>query len=103
MNRLITIYWRDIPSHVLGRKGRKTVLKQGLDARFQQAIDRAARRAGGGSSKQYFEDWRRISQDVDGDLEEAVAAERDRLEAMFPPEQLERVIRASGVLPPEDR
>ncbi|MEE3327918.1 MAG: virulence factor [Myxococcota bacterium] len=103
MNRLITIYWRDIPSHVLGRRGRKTVFKQALDSRFEQAIERAARRAGSGSSKQYFEDWRRESQSCEGDLEEAAAVELARLDAMFPPEQLERVVRASGVLPPEDR
>ena len=102
MNRLIIIYWRDIPSHILGRRGRKTVFKQSLHARFGQAIDRAARRAGSGSSKQYFEDWRRESQECEGDLEAAAAAESARLEALFPPERLERVIRASGVLPPED-
>ena len=103
MNRLITIYWRDIPSHVLARQGRKTVLKRHLDSRFGRAIDRAARRAGGGSSKQYFEDWRRESQDCDTDLEDAVTQEVARLEALFPPLELERVIRASGVLPHEDR
>ena len=103
MNRLITIYWRDIPSHVLARRGRKTVLKRHLDSRFERAIDRAARRAGSGSSKQYFEDWRRESQDCETDLEEAVAEEVARLEALFPPRELERVIRASGVLLREDR
>ena len=58
---------------------------------------------GAGSSKQYFEDWRRESHDCDTDLEDAVTQEVARLEALFPPLELERVIRASGVLPHEDR
>lgn len=79
------------------------MLKRHLDSRFERAIDRAARRAGSGSSKQYFEDWRRESQDCETDLEEAVAEEVARLEALFPPRELERVVRASGVLEHEDR
>ena len=43
MERLITIYWRDIPSRVVGRRGRKSVVKQSLDPRFEKAIERAAK------------------------------------------------------------
>ena len=98
MERLITIYWRDIPSRVVGRRGRKSVVKQSLDPRFEKAIERAARRAGGGSSQKYMEDWRRESRPCSADLERAVAEEVARLEADFPPEFLERVIRAAGVV-----
>lgn len=98
MERLITIYWRDIPSRVIGRRGRKTVFKRALDPRFERAIERAARRAGGGSSKKYLEDWRRVSQPCEVELEQAVANEVARLEQAFPPDVLERVIRASGVV-----
>lgn len=97
MERLITIYWRDIPSRVVGRRGRKSLVKRTLHPRFTTAIDRAARRAGGGSSTQYFEDWRRESQPCGSDLEKAVAEEIVRLESQFPPDILERVIRASGI------
>ena len=103
MERLITIYWRDIPSQVVGRRGRKTVLKRQLDPRFERAIDRAARRAGGGSSKEYLEDWRRESQPCEVELEQAVAEQVARLEEEFPPEILEHVIRARGVVRGEDR
>ena len=103
MEKLITIYWRDIPSQVLGRRGRKTVLKRHLDRRFERAIDRAARRAGGGSSKEYLEDWRRVSQPCETELEQAVVEQVARLESEFPPDVLERVIRASGVVRDEDR
>ena len=41
----ITIFWRDIPSQILIQKGRKRD-KMMLEHRFQEAIDRAAMRAG---------------------------------------------------------
>ena len=56
MERLITVYWRDIPSRVVGRRGHRSVLKRTLDPRFDQAIERAALRAGSGSSRKYLED-----------------------------------------------
>jgi len=52
------IYWRDIPSQIIVQKGRKRE-KALLSSRFQEAIDRAAMRAGKGSSNAYMEDWRR--------------------------------------------
>ncbi len=60
MNKLITVYWRDIPAQVIGRKGRKSVCKKLLDPRFQHAIDRAAMRARKTSENAYLEDWRRV-------------------------------------------
>jgi hypothetical protein len=96
--KLITIYWRDIPAQVLGRKGRTTAVKRMLDPRFQQAIDRAAMRAGRGSSNEYLADWRRESRACDGDIEQAVSDEANRLESEFPPDVLETVVRAKGLL-----
>ena len=102
MERVITIYWRDIPSRVIGRRGRKSLFKQTLDSRFDRAIERASRRAGGGSSKKYLEDWRRESQPCTSDLELAVAERVSRLEGQFPPDFLERVVRAAGIVPKEE-
>ena len=45
MANLIIISWRDIPAQVVCRKGRETA-KVPLSARFQEAVDRAAMRAG---------------------------------------------------------
>ncbi|MGH2406899.1 MAG: virulence factor, partial [Candidatus Limnocylindrales bacterium] len=42
---LAVIWWRDIPAQVVAREGRRTH-KVVLDTRFQEAIDRAAVRAG---------------------------------------------------------
>jgi hypothetical protein len=102
VERLITIYWRDIPSRVIGRRGRKSLFKQTLDPRFDRAIERASRRAGGGSSKKYLEDWRRESEPCTSDLQTAVADRVAGLEAQFPPDRLERFVRAAGIIPEEE-
>ena len=97
MAKLICIYWRDIPAQVVGRAGRKSSFKKELESRFARAIDRAAMRAGRGSSDAYLEDWRRESEDVDGDLEAAVNARVAALEESFTDEYLEQVIKAGGL------
>jgi len=97
MAKLITVYWRDIPAQVIVKQGRKTSKVQ-LSQRFQEAVDRAAMRAGKGSSDAYLEDWRRESQECQGDPEveaQRVAAE---LEARFSDADLEKIIKAGGVI-----
>lgn len=95
MAKLITIYWRDIPAQVVGRVGRTNAKKE-LDGRFAKAIDRAAMRAGRGSSDAYLEDWRRETEQVEGDIEELVAARAAMLESHFNDEYLEAVVKAGG-------
>ena len=58
MANLIIISWRDIPAQVVVKRGRETAKVQ-LSARFQEAVDRAAMRAGRGSSDAYLADWKR--------------------------------------------
>ena len=89
------IYWRDIPSQVIVQRGRKRE-KAMLSARFQEAIDRAAMRAGRGSSDQYLEDWRRVSTNHTGSPGEAARAEAERLEKTFDDGLLEKMIKAGG-------
>jgi hypothetical protein len=98
MAKLICIYWRDIPAQVVGRAGRGTGCKKELEPRFAKAIDRAAMRAGRGSSDAYLEDWRRVSEDVEGDLEAAVHARVAELESEFTPDFLEKVVKAGGLV-----
>lgn len=97
MAKLISIYWRDIPAQVIGRAGRGKH-KQELAPRFQQAIDRAAMRAGRGSSDAYLEDWRRETESVSGDLAALVSARVAELERRFSPEYLERVVKNGGLV-----
>ena len=91
------IYWRDIPSQVILQRGR-TREKAMLSARFQEAIDRAAMRAGKGSSDAYLSEWDRRASRIESDEELAVlaATEVARLEAEFSDEQLTELIRNHG-------
>ena len=98
MNKLIVVYWRDIPAQVIGREGRRSAFKKVLPERFQNAIDRAAMRAGRGSSDAYMADWRRESRPCPGDLGQAVIEEATRLEAAFPNIRLDAVARAAGIV-----
>jgi hypothetical protein len=96
MPKLTTIYWRDIPAQVIGQQGRKRH-KQELPKRFAVAIDRAAMRAGRGSSQAYLDDWRRESRRCEGDLNIVVSEEVAMLESQFPDDLLEAVVKAGGV------
>ena len=97
MAKLITVFWRDIPSQVMARKGRDT-RKVLLSSRFQDAIDRAAMRAGKGSSDAYMSEWRRETGGCDdADLEQAVQARALALESGFSDDDLLALIRAKGV------
>jgi len=97
MASLTIISWRDIPAQVVVRRGRETAKVQ-LSARFQEAVDRAAMRAGKGTSDAYLADWKRSEPRPCGeDLQAEAAAEAARLEAQFTDEDLERLIRAKGL------
>ena len=97
MAKLICIYWRDIPAQVIGREGRKKAKKE-LAPRFAKAIDRAAMRAGRGSSDAYLADWRREPEEVSGNLEEFVERKVALLESVFDDEFLESVVKAGGLV-----
>ena len=94
----IDILWRDIPSQVLIKRGRDRG-KYMLTARFQEAIDRAAMRAGKGGSDAYLEEWRRDSESCQGDMQQLVDARAAELEAAYDDERLIAMIRNKGVEP----
>ena len=96
MAELITVFWRDIPAQVIAKKGRQSV-KRMLSQRFQEAVDRAAMRAGKGSSDAYLSEWRRQRGKCEGDLDTAVKDEAERLEQLYSDEKLHQLIRAKGV------
>ena len=97
MTTLMIISWRDIPAQVVVRRGRETAKIQ-LSQRFQEAIDRAAMRAGKGSSDAYLADWKRSApRAVSGDLVAVANEEAALIEARYSDEDLERLIRAHGL------
>ncbi len=91
------IYWRDIPSQVIVQRGR-TREKAMLSSRFQEAIDRAAMRAGKGSSDAYLSEWDRKASmlESDAELADIAAAEVSRLESEYSDELLLELIRSHG-------
>ena len=96
MAAVTIISWRDIPAQVIVKRGRESAKVQ-LSARFQEAVDRAAMRAGKGSSDAYLADWKRSAPRPCGeDLAAEAAAEAARLEALYADADLERLIRAKG-------
>jgi hypothetical protein len=100
MASLIVISWRDIPAQVIVKRGRETAKIQ-LSQRFQEAVDRAAMRAGKGSSDAYLADWKRSAPRPCGeDLNAEASVEAAKLEAQFSDEDLERLIRAKGLAQP---
>ena len=89
MAALIVISWRDVPAQVIVKRGREVAKK---------AADRAAMRAGRGSSDAYLEDWRRSApQPCGDDLQAQAAAAAAAIEARYSDEDLERIIRAKGI------
>jgi cvfA/B/C family virulence factor len=97
MANLSIISWRDIPAQVVVRRGRETAKVQ-LSARFQEAVDRAAMRAGRGASDAYLADWRRSeARPCSDDIQAEAAAEAARIEARFTDVQLEELIRSKGL------
>jgi gamma-glutamyl:cysteine ligase YbdK (ATP-grasp superfamily) len=92
----VTVLWRDIPAQVLVKAGRRTARRQ-LPERFEQAIDRAAMRAGLTGTDAYLEQWRRSDPVPCGDdLEAEAQAAADALEAEYTPERVRALVANGG-------
>ena len=96
MASLIVTYWRDIPSQVTVKAGRKAARRE-LDERFIKAIDAAAMKAGADKTDDYLADWRRADPiEVGDDLEAEAAAAQARLEAEYDHSRLAELARREG-------
>ena len=99
MAELIVVSWRDIPVQVLVKAGRRTA-RWPLSDRFQEAIDRAAMRAGLRDTDAYLGEWRRVAagncgEDLEGEAERAAA----KLEADYSEERLRELVANGGLEP----
>jgi len=94
----IDILWRDIPSQVLIKRGRDRG-KYMLSARFQEAIDRAAMRAGKGGSDAYLDEWRRVTSSIEaeGALTEIAEQLGREIEASVSDEALALMVKQKGL------
>ena len=89
----ITIFFRYFPSQILIQKGRKRD-KMMLEHRFQEAIDRAAMRAGKGSSSAYIAEWRRETEIIKEDVSNNFLTEEvQKLQNLFSEEDLKVLIK----------
>ncbi len=87
-------YWKEIPSMVSARQGRRERAKAELSERFQQAIDEAAMRAGLIGTDAYLEQWRRGDwQTREGEINDVAAAVAAELEAEYTTERLAQLLR----------
>ncbi|WP_299841089.1 virulence factor [uncultured Jannaschia sp.] len=97
MAQITVVYWRDIPAQVIAGSGRRAA-KVPLSERFEQAIDRAAMKAGASETDAYLADWRKVSDgEAEGDGAEAAAARAAALEAEWTPDRLRAAALAGGV------
>jgi hypothetical protein len=96
MANLVITYWRDIPSTVSVKIGRKEE-KRMLDNRFMEAIDMAAMRDGATNTDDYLADWRRgepspVSDDMAAEADKAKA----ELETTYTHERIKLMIANGG-------
>jgi hypothetical protein len=96
MANLIITYWRDIPSAVSVKVGRREE-KRMLADRFQEAIDMAAMRGDATDTDSYLADWRRADPvPVGDDLAAEVEKIKTELEAKYDKDKLKVLIAAGG-------
>lgn len=96
MAELFITYWRDIPSQVsvkAGRRGPKAMLSE----RFQEAIDMAAMRTGAAQSDDYIAQWRRGEPfELEGEAKQALAKQIEAIENEYNDEKLKALIENGG-------
>ena len=96
MAELQVVFWRDIPAQVLVGRGRKAV-KRVLEERFEQAIDRAAMKAGMAGTDDYLSEWRKSDPiTVEGEGEEAAERYASQLEAEYDQARIKAIIENGG-------
>jgi len=100
MASLTTVLWRDIPSQVIVKSGRRAA-KRELSERFLRAIDAAAMRAQLLCADDYLADWRRSDPvDCGDDLEREAEAAAARIEAAYDAGRLALLAEREGLEPP---
>ena len=106
------VYWKDIPTQIIVKAGRKAA-KRELPEYFIQSVDQCAMRLGAKDSDAYLEEWRRGSpesgrkermkkkrgspEEVSGDLETEADQALEALIAAYPKARLKALIDAGGV------
>lgn len=96
MPEVTVVMWRDIPAQVIVGKGRQAAKVQ-LPERFEQAIDRAAMKAGARDTDSYLAEWRKVSEgEAPGDPAEVARARAAALDADYDAARLRVLIDNHG-------
>ena len=90
---LVIISWRDIPAQVTASDGSARAM---LPARFQRAIDRAAKVAGKTGHQEYIGEWHRQTRPLEGDAQDAVPDLVAQLDVEHDRTALETLVRQGG-------
>jgi hypothetical protein len=94
--QVVIVWWRDIPAQLIVGRGR-TAIKQPLPQRFEQAIDRAAMKAGMTGTDAYLSEWRKGEPyEVAGEERDVAAAEAARLEATYDQARIMALVENDG-------
>jgi len=96
MAQLSIVYWRDIPTQIVVKKGRKAA-KRELPERFMVAVDACAMRVGAKDSDAYLAEWRRgdptdVSDDLDAEADKALS----EIDTAYPTAALKALIDNEG-------
>lgn len=96
MAEVTIVYWRDIPAQVIAGRGRRGA-KAPLPERFEQAIDRAAMKAGMIGTDNYLSQWRKAPPvEIAGEDAEVVKTEAERLDREYDTDRLRGLIENLG-------
>ena len=100
--KLVTIWWRDIPTQVNAQVGRARS-QAVLPRRFQRAVDEAAAAAGLTQASDYVSEWRResvpLAAGTPPELQAAADAGAARFDAEYSKQRLTEIARNCGYDP----
>ena len=90
------IYWRDIPSQIKGKIGRKRV-SRALSDRFLQIIDAASMESGDTDTDVYLAQWKPGEWiDIEGDPDEFLDNMVAKIEADYTGKRLSELVKSGG-------
>ena len=96
MAKLVILYWRDIPSQIVVKKGQETA-KRILSNRFQEAIDIAAMRSQSHNSNDYLAEWHRGQpEECSNDINAEADAKLSCVEFDYNEHRLTSMIKSDG-------
>ncbi len=96
------IYWRDIPSQIKAKVGRKRV-SRALTERFLQTIDAAAMRSGDTDTDEYLEQWKPTEwMAIEGNVDEFLDGLVAKIEAEYTGKRLSNLVKNEGWEPKDE-